>query len=312
MSVKIVTDSTADLSPEVVKELRITIVPEYVLFGDKTFRDGIDISYDELYEKLINNPKLPSTSQPTPANFTKVYQELSKETDEIISIHVAGKLSGTYSSALQGRKLVDTKCNITIIDSESISMGLGIITMSAARLALLNEKPDKIIDEIKEEIEHIHLFATFETLKYLALGGRIGKARALFGSILNVKPIITLRHGEFAPVGNFRTRTKAIDKLYELAKNYSNIQEIAVIYSTTPDEANGLKDRLNSLVDKKCLYLARLGPALGVHGGPGTLAVVIRNKVNENDLKKDASNPSTQKINGPSLHLPKFNLPSRR
>ena len=276
MTVKIVTDSTADLSPEVVKELGITVVPEYVLFGDKTFRDGIDISYNELYEKLINNPKPPSTSQPTPADFTQVYQALSKETNEIISIHLSGKLSGTYSSALQGQKVIDNKCNISVIDSESVTMGLGMLVMFAAKLALKNESPEKIVDEIKEELKNIHLFATFDTLKYLALGGRIGKARALFGSILNVKPIITLRHGEFAPVGNFRTRTKAIDKLYELAKNYSNIQEIAVIYSTTPDEANGLKDRLNSLVDKKCLYLARLGPALGVHGGPGVLLVAVR------------------------------------
>jgi DegV family protein with EDD domain len=184
--------------------------------------------------------------------------------------------------------------------------------MSAARLAITNEKPDKIIDEIKEEMKYIHLFATFDTLKYLALGGRIGKARALFGSILNVKPIITLRNGEFSPVGNFRTRAKAIDKLYELAKNYLNIQEIAVIYSTTHDEANILKDRLSSLAGNNRLHLSRLGPALGVHGGPGTLAVVVRNKANENDPKKDASNPSAKKISVPSLHLPKFNLPSRQ
>ena len=309
MSVKIVTDSTADLSPEVVKELGITVVPEYVLLGDKTFRDGIDITYDELYEKLINNPKPPSTSQPTPADFTKVYQELSKETDEIISIHLSGKLSGTCSSAVQGKKLIDTRCNITVIDSELVSMGLGLIIMSAARLALTNEKPDKIVDKIKEQMKNIHLFATFDTLKYLALGGRIGKARALFGSILNVKPIITLRDGEFSPVGNFRTRAKAVDKLYELAGNYSNIQEIAVIYSTTPDEANRLKDRLSSLIGNKRLYLARLGPALGVHGGPGTLVVVVRNE----GSKDGHSEPLPQtSIKQPAIRLPKFNLPSRR
>jgi DegV family protein with EDD domain len=312
VTVKIVTDSTGDISPEIVKELGITVVPEYVLFGDKTYRDGIDISYDKLYEKLINNPKLPSTSQPTPADFTRVYQEVAKETDEIISIHLSGKLSGTSSSALQGKKPVDTKCNITVIDSKSVTMGLGMLVMSAARLALRNEKPEIIVDEITKEMNNIHLFATFDTLKYLALGGRIGKARALFGSILNVKPIITLRDGVFAPVGNFRTRTKAIDKLYELAKNYLNIQEIAVIYSTTPDDANYLIDRLSSLVDNKCLHLARLGPALGVHGGPGTLAVVIRSKTNENDSEKDASNLSTKKISGPSIHLPKLKLPSHR
>jgi len=309
VTVKIVTDSTADLSPEIVKELGITVVPEYILFGDKTYRDGIDISYDELYEKLVNNPKPPSTSQPTPADFTRVYQELAKETDEIISIHLSGKLSGTCSSALQGKKTVDTKCNITVVDSESVSMGLGMLTMSAARLAITNEEPDKIIDEIKEEIKNIHLFATFDTLKYLALGGRIGRARALFGSILNVKPIITLRDGEFSPVGNIRTRPKAIDKLYESVKNYLNIQEIAVIYSTTPDEAISLKDRLSSLVVNNRLHLARLGPALGVHGGPGTLVVILRNEGSKSGPVEPSSQTSIKK---PSIHLPKLNLPSRR
>ena len=198
MPVRIVTDSTADLSPELVQKLGITVVPEYLIFGNKTFRDGIDISYDELYDKLLNNPKPPSTSQPTPADFTRVYRELSKETDEIISIHLSGKLSGTYSSALQGKKQVDPKCNITIIDSQSVSMGLGLITLSAAKSALHNERLAIILDTIREDIKNTHLFATFDTLKYLALGGRIGKARALFGSILNVKPIITLRDGEFS------------------------------------------------------------------------------------------------------------------
>ena len=309
MTVKIVTDSTADLSPEIVKELGITVVPEYILFGDKTYRDGIDISYDELYEKLIDNPKPPSTSQPTPADFTKVYRELSRETNEIISIHLSGKLSGTYSSALQGKKLADTKSNITVIDSDLVSMGLGMLVMSAAKSALNNVNPAKIIDEIKEEMKNIHLFATFDTLKYLALGGRIGRARALFGSILNVKPIITLRHGEFAPVGNVRTRAKALDKLVELAKSSLSVQEIAVVYSTTPTEANSIKDRLSSLMSSNRFHLARLGPALGVHGGPGTLALAIRNSGGEADSINSPPQPVVKK---PPLHLPKLNLPSRR
>ena len=309
MTVRIVTDSTADLSPEVVKELGITVVPEYVLFGEKTYRDGIDISYDELYEKLVNDPKLPSTSQPTPSDFTKVYQELSKETDEIISIHLSGKLSGTYSSALQGKKILANKCNISVIDSDLVSMGLGMLVMSAAKSALNNENPAKLIDEIKEDMKNIRLFATFDTLKYLALGGRIGKARALFGSILNVKPVITLRDGEFSPVSNVRTRAKALDKLVDLAKSSLNVQEIAVVYSTTPDEANSLKDRLVSLVSSNRFYMARLGPALGVHGGPGTLALAIKNSGGKTDSTKSSPQPTVKK---PSIHLPILNLPSRR
>ena len=309
MPVRIVTDSTADISPEIAKELGITVVPEYVIFGDKTFRDGIDISYDELYEKLLKNPKLPSTSQPTPADFAKVYRQLAKETDEIISIHLSGKLSGTYRSALQGKKQADIKCNITVVDSQSVTMGLGMITMSSAKSALQNENSTKIIDKIREEIKNIHLFATFDTLKYLALGGRIGRARALFGSILNVKPIITMRDGEFSPVGNYRTRAKALDKLFELANSFMPIQEAAVVYSTTPDEATSLKDRLSPLVNIDFLHIARLGPALGVHGGPGTLALVIIDDGSKIELG-DTSFKTTVKL--PALHLPKIKLPSRR
>jgi DegV family protein with EDD domain len=309
VTVRIVTDSTADISPEIAKELRITVVPEYIIVGEKTYRDGVDISYDEIYEKLINNSKLPSTSQPTPADFAKIYQDLSREADEIISIHLCAKLSGTLSSALQGKKSANTKCNITVIDSASLTMGLGLIAMSAATMALRNENAVKIIDEITEEIKNTHLYATFDTLKYLAIGGRIGKARALLGSVLNVKPVITLRDGEFSPVGNFRTRAKAIDKLFELVRSYADIKELAVIYSTGLDEAKNLLERLNPLISSDHLHLARLGPALGVHGGPGTLALTVRDGGSQAGPAVSSAKSAEKK---PLLHLPKIKLPLRR
>jgi DegV family protein with EDD domain len=312
MSVRIVTDSTADLSPQLAQELGIAVVPVYVRFGDKSYRDGIDIGYDELYDKLINSAVCPSTSQPTPADFAKVYQELSRETDEIISIHVSAKLSGTCSSALQGKKLVDSKTNITVIDSESVTMGLGIPTISAARLALLNISLIEILEDIKQTKINTHLLGALDTLKYLALGGRIGKARALLGSVLNVKPLITIRNGEISPIGNVRTHAKAVEKLFEFVKGALHVQELAVIHNTTANEAISLKGRLSSLVRSDRLYMARLGPALGVHAGPGMLAVVIRNDTGKSEAEEPASNLHPKKISVSSLHLPKFNLPSRR
>ena len=312
MSVRIVTDSTADLPPQLAQELGIAVVPVYVRFGDKSYRDGIEISYDELYDKLVNSPIYPSTSQPTPADFAQVYRELSKETDEIISIHVSGKLSGTYSSALQGKKLVDSKTNITVIDSESVTIGLGIITISAARLSLLNESLNGILEDIKQTKMNIHLLGVLDTLKYLALGGRIGRARALLGSVLNVKPLITIRNGEISPVGNVRTHAKAVEKLFEFVKGASNIQDLAIIHNTTPDDAISLKDRLGSFVKSDRLYMARLGPALGVHAGPGMLGVVIRTDDGNTESQEPVSSLFTRKITVPPLHLPKINLPSRR
>ena len=128
MVVKIVTDSTADLPVQLAQELGISVVPVYVRFGDKVYRDRVDISEDELYQELLKSPVHPSTSQPAPADFADTYAQLSKETDGIVSIHVSSKMSGTYNSALQGRELADTKCCIEVVDSRSVSMGLGLVS----------------------------------------------------------------------------------------------------------------------------------------------------------------------------------------
>ena len=307
MPVRIVTDSTADITPQLALELGITVVPVYVGFGHESYRDGIDISREQFYERLVNSPVHPTTSQPTPADFVQVYRELSKETDKIVSIHVSGKLSGTCNSALQGKELAETKCDIRVIDSESLTMGLGMMTLAAARLAVSGESLQKVTDEVKQAIPNTHLLGLFDTLKYLLLGGRIGKAKALLGGILNVKPLLTLRDGELHPSGNARTRVKGIERLSDFAKNALGIQELSVVHTTTPDEAGSLKDRLSSLVDISRLHLARLTPALGVHAGPGLLAVVFRKK----SAGKDESQSIGRKIHAPSLHLPKVNLPHR-
>jgi DegV family protein with EDD domain len=307
MPVRIVTDSTADLTPELTRGLGITVVPVYVRFGHESYRDGIDISREEFYKRLVTSPVHPTTSQPTPADFAQVYRELSRETDKIVSIHVSGKLSGTYNSALQGKELAETKCDIKVIDSESVTMGLGIITLAAARLAKSGESLQKVTDDIKQAIHNTHLLGLFDTLRYLLLGGRIGKARALLGGILNVKPLLTLRDGELHPIGNVRTRVKGIERLSDFAKNTLGIQELAVVHTTTPDEASKLKDHLSSLVDTSRLHLAGLTPALGVHTGPGLLAVVLRKK----STSKDESQSTGRKMHVPSLHLPKVSLPHR-
>jgi DegV family protein with EDD domain len=307
MTVRIVTDSCSDLSPEQANELGISIIPLYVRIGHESYRDGVDISHDEFYKKLESSPVHPNTSQPTPDDFAKVYKELSKETDEIISIHISDKLSGTCNSARQGIEIAATKSNITVVDSEAVTMGLGIIAMSAARMAQKGESLAQVLKETREAIKETHLFGTFDTLKYLLLGGRIGKVKALLGSVLNVKPVITCHDGELAPIGNVRTRTKGVEKLFEFVKNALNIQELAVIHSTTPGEAHSLRNRFISLVEGNRLHIAQLCPALGVHGGPGTLVVAFRDKSVITDVEKSTH----KKINVPSLHLPKINLPHR-
>ena len=306
MTVKIVTDSTADLPVQLAQELGITVVPVYLRFGETVYRDGVDMSHDEFYQKLVESPVHPSTSQPTPADFADVYNRLSKETDEIVSIQVTSKLSGTYDSALQARELVQTGCHIEVIDSLSVSMGLGMIAMAAARLAKAGGSLQAVMEEIRQTIPGIRLLGVFDTLKYLLLGGRITKARALLGSVLNVKPLITMRDGELIPAGLARTRSKGIDRLFDRVKNALNIQELAIVHSTTPDEAGSLKERIASIFDKRQVHLARLGPALGVHGGPGTLILALREKISGIGQDAGEVKPSKKRISLPSLHLPKL------
>jgi len=308
MTVKIVTDSTADLSLQIVQQLGITVVPVYVCFGEKSYRDGVDISHDEFYQKLIKSPIHPTTSQPTPADFANVYSRLSTETDEIVSIQVTSKLSGTYNSALQGRELMKTGYHIEVIDSLSVSMGLGLITMAAARLAKAGASLPEVMDEVRQVIPRICLLGVFDTLKYLLLGGRIGKAKALLGSMLNVKPLITMRDGELFPAGQVRTHSKGIERLFDLVRNTLNIEEVAIVHSTTPGEATSLREHIASIFDKRQIHLARLGPALGVHGGPGTLILALREKISSIGQDASEDKPSRKRFPLPPLHIPRLSF----
>jgi len=280
VTVKIVTDSTSDLPFPVAEELGITVVPVYLRFGDKVYRDGVDISHDEFYQKLVTSPVHPSTSQPSPLDFADVYSKLSEETDEVVSIHLSSKTSGTYESALRGKEMVGSGCRIEVIDSFLVSMALGLIVMAVARLAKAGKSLQTVMDEIRQAILQIRVLGVFDTLKYLLLGGRISRARALVGTLLNVKPLLTMRDGELVQAGLARTRGRGVEWLFDFARNALNIQELAIVHSTTPDEASSLKERLASIVDESRIHIGRLGPALGAHGGPGTLLLALREKVN--------------------------------
>ncbi len=278
MTVKIVTDSSCDLPADLVQELGITVVPLYVRFGEEVYRERVDISEDEFYQRLQHDPIHPSTIQPAPQDFANVYQQLSAEADGIVSIHISAKLSGTCNAALQGKEIVEKKCPIEVVDSQSTTMGLGLISMVAASMAKAGESLPSVVEETKQVIPNIHLLGLFDTLKYLALGGRIGKAKALLGSILNVKPMITLKDGEVVPAGQARTRSKGIERLVDFVKNTADIQDLVILHNTTPDEAQTLAERIGSIFTKEQIIIARCGTTLGVHAGPGLLFVVLRQK----------------------------------
>ena len=277
MGVKIVTDSSADLPEKVAKDLDISIVPLYVRFGEQVYRDRIDISEDEFYHRLTRDTIHPSTIQPSPQDFSNVYKNLAKEAEGIVSIHISNKLSGTCNSALQAKEGI-TQCPVEVIDSQVLSSALGLVVISAARLARDSAKIPEIVKHVNDILPTVYLLGLLDTLKYLVLGGRIGKAKQLLGSLLNVKPVLTLKNGEVMPAGQVRSRSKGIDRLFEFVKSANSVQDLSIAYNTTFDEAQALAERFAAakIFDLDKIIMARIGPMLGVHMGPGTIIVAYR------------------------------------
>ena len=275
MTVRIVTDSVADLPPQVAKELRITVVPLNVRFGTQVYRDGVDLTADQFFDKLAQSKALPVTSVPSPGTFAETYDKLAEETDEILVITLTSKLSGTYEVALQSTGLMKRQCRIEVIDSQMAIMGEGLITIAAAKAAQDGASFDDILDAVHRNIPRVGFRAAFDTLEYLQRGGRIGKAQALLGSILMINPIIGMKDGEVFPFGRERSRAKAIDRLYKFVMSYSDIEEIAVEYALALDEAEKLIERLGSRFPKERIYRSRTSPVISTHTGPGLLAVVV-------------------------------------
>ena len=277
MTVKIVTDSAADLPLDLARESGITIVPVYVRFGDKVYRDGVDIGPDEFYAKLMSSPVLPSTSAPSAGDFAKAYREVASSTDEIVSIHITRRHSGTYDAAVLGRKMIEkTRCRIDVIDSEGVTMWQGLVVLAAARAAEAGYKLHEVVRTVQETIWQMRALALFDTVKYITKGGRVGNAISRVESILNLKALLTLRNGVLRPAGLARTRSKGIGRLREFIRSALHIEEVAIVYSTTPDDAQKLADYTVTLLPNIVPKIVRIGPALGVHAGPGAIFVVVR------------------------------------
>ena len=276
MAVKVVTDSTCDIPAPLLRELGITVVPVYVMFGDKAYRDRVDISEDEFYDKLVHDSVHPTTSVPSPKDFADIYNELAKETDEIVSIHLTSKESGTCNSALLARDLVDKRCRVEVVDSQSISMSLGLLVIAAAKEARAGASLEQVAELVRRNVPRMHLMILVDTLKYVIKGGRLNKAQGLVGSLLRIRPLLTMRDGNLLPAGVARTKAKAAERLYEFAKGFSKVKELAVAYTTDHDEAKSLLDRIRAAFPEATSYLTRVGPSLGTHAGPGAMGVAIR------------------------------------
>jgi DegV family protein with EDD domain len=268
-----VTDSTADLAKDQAQELGICVVPLTVQFGEEVYRDGVDLGSAEFFSKLATSKVMPTTAAPPAGLFEEAYRQLLRDgADGILAILISSTLSGTYNSAVVGADaLKDQPKPIEVLDSRSVSGGLGIAAMAAARAA----QEGKSLAECKAAAESVlarmHIYAVLDTLEFLQRGGRIGRARQLVGTLLNVKPMLTVKEGAVLPLENVRTRSKAHERIAQLLEKLGEIELVGIAESD--DEIGQQLTKAIRAVYAGPIEYFRLGPVVGTHTGPGTSAV---------------------------------------
>ncbi len=275
--IAIVTDSTAYLPRELVKEYDIQVIPTKVIFGERIFRDGVNITPDRFYHMLAEAETLPITTQPSVGEFQELYMRLSQEAEAIVSIHISKDLSGTIASAMNARANI-SGLPIYIIDSRSTSMGLGFVTLAAARAAREGKKLPEVVKAAEDLVPKMNVIFVVDTLEYLRKGGRIGGAAALAGSMLKIKPILYINRGRIEALGRARTRIKARGRLLEIvAERVGSASKVhaAVVHAAAPEEAQTLHDQIARSFDCAELHVAEISPVVGTHVGPGTLGIAF-------------------------------------
>jgi len=277
MTIRLVTDSTADIPQDQAKADGIIVVPLTVFFGEEVYLDGIDLDNEGFYKKLQESKDLPRTSQPSPSAFQEAYIKLIDEgADAIISVHLSSRLSGTYQSACTARDtLPDSvrKIPIEIIDSKNISIAMSRSVMRAAQEAKEGLSLEEIKARIFDELSRTRILCVLDTLEYVKRGGRIGGARAFLGNMLSVKPIIALKDGEVIPVEQPRTRNKAYARVAELLSEMDPIEHVSI-----GESSGGVAEQLAQYV--RTVYtgdlpMFKLGATLGTHTGPGAAAIAV-------------------------------------
>ncbi len=276
--VRIVTDSTSDLPRELAEQLGIRIVPLRVIFGTESLRDGIDITPDAFFNRLKASTVLPTTSQPSPADFQAVFKEAAQAGEEVVCLTISAALSGTYLSATMARESFLNPA-ISVIDTRTTSMALGMLAEEAARMAMAGATRQQIVAHVEKLIPLTHVLFTVDTLEYLQRGGRIGGAQALLGTLLNIKPLLTLRDGRVEPVERIRTKRRALDRMVEIAAQWTRETDyayrVAVIHGQAPDEAAYVANRAREQIRCTHLHQGEVGPVIGVHVGPGVVGLAF-------------------------------------
>ncbi|MGH2503172.1 MAG: DegV family protein [Ktedonobacterales bacterium] len=276
MTVRIVVDSTSDIPHDRAQALGIEVAPLIVLFGDDEFRDGIDLSAEAFYQKLASSSVTPTTSAPSVGAFQEAYRKVIGEgATAILEISLASKLSATYGNATQAARTVsaETGVPIELIDSGTVSGGFGMPAEMVAREAQQGASLEQLKAHAQSMLARIRLYAALDTLEYLKRGGRIGNARALLGSLLNVKPLVEVREGQVLPVENVRTRSKAQERVGQVASGHGKVEAVAVVRSNVT--VGEQFDRVARTFWEGPIYEYVLGPVVGAHAGPGAGGIIV-------------------------------------
>jgi DegV family protein with EDD domain len=271
-SVAIVTDSTADLPPELARSRAITVVPLTLHFDGTSLLDGIDITPSDFYRRLPAATTHPTTSQPSPARFAEAYSELLTNHQAVVSIHISEKLSGTYASARQGADMTDSK-RVHVIDSQLVSMSLGLITLAASEMVTQDMDAASIEQQVLAMREEVQTYFSVATLEFLRRGGRIGRASAFLGSVLQVKPVLCILDGLVTPLERVRTFDRALNRVIELVRAVDRGKGVCAIvgHADAANDAERVARELEPITET--LMIQPLGPVVGAHAGPGVVGV---------------------------------------
>jgi len=273
MAVRIVTDSACDLPQARADALGIEIVPLTIRFGDEEFVDRVELSNQEFWRKVATSPVLPETAAPSPGSFEERFRSLAAAgADGIVCINLSSRLSGTMQSAQVAAKALEGQIPVTVVDSLTVSMGLGNQCIAAQELAAGGASADEVAELARNLAQHTHLFGALDTLEHLRRGGRIGGAQAMLGSMLSIKPVIEVRDGVVAESGKVRTRSKSLVHLAEKLAAATNPSKVYAFHAQAPDIEEFL-DRISAIVPRDQIEVGEIGPVIGTHAGPRTIGL---------------------------------------
>jgi DegV family protein with EDD domain len=269
----VVTDSTADLPDEWRERYDIEVVPLKVLFGSETFRDGVDMTNEEFFRKLAAATKLPTTSAPSPGEFAEVYSRLARDYDGCISIHIGAQLSATAEAARVGAQSVDG-FTVNVIDSETVTMPMAFLCRTAAECATLEEATAAV----NERVSKCRVLALLDTLRYIEMGGRVSRAQAMIGTMLDLKPLLLVADREIKSVDRVRTRSRAIPRMLDFFRKDEPVESVGVVHAQAHDEAEEIAAGLRKELPDFEISVGQIGSVLGTHTGPKALGLVYIKK----------------------------------